>query len=95
MTNSKEDREHVTLHIRRNPKIFKIINVLSPEDLFFPKLSLTLDYYKDYILIKKIIEYFDRKKNTYFSCDDVLKLYKNNKKLFQINKGLKRNVLKI
>jgi len=95
MTNNKEDREHVTLHIRKNPKIFKIINIISPENLYYPKLGLTLDYRKDFILIKKIIEFFDKEKTKYFSCDDVIELYKNNKKFFNINKGLKRNVVKI
>ena len=30
MTNSKIHREHVTLHIRKNPKIFNIINIVTP-----------------------------------------------------------------
>ena len=30
-----------------------------------------------------------------FSCDDVIELYKENRNFFKINKGLKRNVLKI
>ena len=95
LTKSIEDREHVTLHIRRNPKIFKIINIISPDFLYYPKLGLTLDYYSDYILIKKIINYFNSRQNTYFKCEDIIKLYEKNKKFFSINKKVKRNVIKI
>ena len=95
LVKSDEEKEHVTLHLRKNPKIFRLINLYSPEHLYFPNLGLTLDYYKDYILIKKIIEYFKKRKNNFFSCDDVIELYKENKNFFKINKGLKRNVLKI
>ena len=95
ITSSMEEKEHVTLHIRRNPKIFKIINILSPENLHYPNLGLTLDYYNDYVLIKKIIEFFNKKNKNYFSCDDVIDLYKKNKNFFQVNKNLKRNELKI
>lgn len=95
MTKNKVDKEHVTLHIRKNPKIFKIINIVSPQNLFFPKLALTLDYYEDFILIKKIIEYFEKKKNFYFSCEDIIELIKKNKKLLSINDNLKRNDIKI
>tara|TARA_Y100001970_G_scaffold292838_1_gene436086 strand:- start:2647 stop:3393 length:747 start_codon:yes stop_codon:yes gene_type:complete len=95
MTNSKEDREHVTLHIRKNPKIFNIINIVAPNSLFYPKLGLTLDYYRDYILIKKIIEHFNKIKNTYFTCEDIINLYEKNNMFFNVNKNVKRNVIKI
>ena len=95
MTKNKEDREHVTLHIRKNPKIFKIINIVSPQNILFPKLALTLDYYEDFKLVKKIIEHFEKKKNYYFSCEDIVELIKKNKKLLSINDNLKRNEIKI
>ncbi len=95
MTKSKEDREHVTLHIRKNPKIFSIINIVAPNSLFYPKLGLTLDYYSDYILIKKIIEHFNKIKNTYFTCEDIINLYEKNNMFFNVNKNVKRNVIKI
>ena len=40
---------------KKNPKIFKQINLIPPAELYWPKLSLTLDEYDDYILLKKII----------------------------------------
>ena len=54
------DKEHVTPWMKRNKKI-KTINYRSKED--FSKLRITLDYYEDYLVIKKIIESF--KKNIF------------------------------
>jgi spore coat polysaccharide biosynthesis protein SpsF len=90
MTNNKLDREHVTLHIRKNPKIFKSINLMPPKKLYWPDLGLTLDEFKDYILLKKIIEHFHKKKRNFFSCEDVIDYLSKNKKTRNINKTIKR-----
>ena len=45
LTKDEKDREHVTLHIRKNPEIFSRINFVSPPELFWPELGLTLDEY--------------------------------------------------
>ena len=90
MTKNRLDREHVTLHIRKNPSIFKTINLLPSNDLYWPELGLTLDEYKDFKLLKKIIEYFYNKKNYSFSCEDVVSFLKKNKNVRNINKIVKR-----
>ena len=90
LTNDKKDREHVTLHIRKNPQLFSRINFVSPTELFWPNLGLTLDEYKDYILIKKIIEDFDKKKIEYFSCYEVVDYLKKNTSLTKINEKVLR-----
>ena len=36
----KKDREHVTLHIRKNPEIFSRINFVSPTELFWPEFRV-------------------------------------------------------
>lgn len=95
LTRSMEDKEHVTLHIRKNPNKFKILNIVAPSELHYPNLGLTLDYYQDFILIKKLINLFNKKKNYYFTCEDILKIYKKNKFFFKINKKMKRNVVQI
>jgi spore coat polysaccharide biosynthesis protein SpsF len=95
LTRSMEDKEHVTLHIRKNPNKFKILNIVAPSELHYPNLGLTLDYYQDFILIKKLINFFNKKKNYYFTCEDILKIYKKNKFFFKINKKMKRNVVQI
>jgi len=95
LTRSMVDKEHVTLHIRKNPNKFKILNIVAPSELHYPNLGLTLDYYQDFILIKKLINFFNKKKNYYFTCEDILKIYKKNKFFFKINKKMKRNVVQI
>ncbi len=89
--NAKTDleKEHVTLYMRKNQKKFKVINLVASSKLYWPKLGLTLDEHKDYILIKKLIEYFKRSKNYFFTCKDaidVIKKYKWQK----INYSVKR-----
>ena len=90
MTKNKLDQEHVTLHIRKNPSIFKTINLMPNRDIYWPELGLTLDEYKDYLLLKKIIEHFYKKKNKLFSCEDVINFLRFNKKIRNINRIVKR-----
>jgi spore coat polysaccharide biosynthesis protein SpsF len=90
MTKNKLDREHVTLHIRNHPNIFKTINLMPDSSLYWPDLGLTLDEHNDYVLLKKIIEHFYRKKKKFFSCEEVINFLKSNKKIRNINKIVKR-----
>jgi spore coat polysaccharide biosynthesis protein SpsF len=84
-------REHITLAIKNNPRIFKHLNVIAPSNLFYPHIGLTLDEYPDYILIKKIITYFFKKKKFLFTCHDILDLLKKKKNYLSINKSIKRS----
>lgn len=84
LTSSNLDREHVTLHIRNNPMIFKHLVLGTPKSLFWPDLGLTLDEYDDYKLINQIFERF-RDRPHEFSCLDILKLLKKNQELISIN----------
>ena len=85
-----DEKEHVTLNIRRNNKKFKSLYIRPKAENFFPNLSITLDEYEDYLLIKKIIEYFNKNKNLNFNCKDIIKLLNENKSLLLINKNIKR-----
>ena len=87
---SNLEKEHVTLNIRRNPKIFKHLYVMAPEKLHLPKLGLTLDEKEDFILIKKIINHFYKKKNYSFSCEQIVDLLKIKKNWIKINSSVKR-----
>ena len=51
---SKFDKGHVTSYVRKNKRMFKIINFSAEEDLSL-KYRLTLDYKEDLIVIKKIL----------------------------------------
>lgn len=88
-TKNKIELEHIGLYQMRNPKKFKTINMIAPKNLFFPLLGLTLDEKKDYILLKKIIEYFG-KENPYFTCEEVIRLLNNKKEWNKINSDVRR-----
>ena len=90
LTNSRLDKEHVTLYIRKNPKKFKTIHMLPPENIYWPELGLTLDDIKDYKLLKKIIEYFYKKNNEFFSCLDIINFLQKNKRIRNINESVRR-----
>lgn len=92
LTKNKFDLEHVTLFLRRKKKIFKQCNIMAPQNLHLPKLGLTLDEYKDYILISKIFKKFWKIKNN-FSCGDVINFLNKNKNLYKINSKVKRKTL--
>jgi spore coat polysaccharide biosynthesis protein SpsF len=89
MTSDPLDREHVTLHIRQHPKIFRQVNLVATSDLFWPELGLTLDEQHDYILLKKIIEHFGDG-NKLFSCREAIGLLRNNPEWLEINRHVKR-----
>jgi spore coat polysaccharide biosynthesis protein SpsF len=88
MTNDLLDHEHVTLHIRNNPKLFTRINLIAPPEVYWPELGLTLDERSDYDLLKIIIKHFI--KTPLFSCLDVVKYLRKNQHLVEINNNVKR-----
>ena len=90
MTNDPLDREHVTLHIRKNPKLFNHVHLVAPPEIHWPGLGLTLDELSDYKLIKKVIEYFVNNKNPLFSCADVVSLFRQYPEYLEINKDVVR-----
>ena len=77
----KKFREHITLNFydykknKKNSKFnFKIGTVKCPKKISRPKLVFDVNYYKDYLFIKQIYEYFlPQKKN--FTASDVIKWY--------------------
>jgi spore coat polysaccharide biosynthesis protein SpsF len=91
MTKKNEDFEHVCLHMFNNQKIFPTLFLYPPKNINFPQLSVTLDYYEDYIVIKKIIENFKDKKS-FPTCSQIVE-YLIKTKLYKINSHLKRLVI--
>jgi spore coat polysaccharide biosynthesis protein SpsF len=55
---SRAEREHVTMHIRQNPGVFRICNIEAPHDLRHPNLSVTLDTEEDLDVLLKISDHF-------------------------------------
>ena len=82
---SKFDKEHVTSFLWSNPKIFSIFHYRGKKLKYHSKkIRLTLDYFEDYILIKKI---FDNlyKKNKFFSLSQILQFLNKNRSFLKIN----------
>ncbi len=90
LVKSDLEKEHVTLGIKNRPKIFRIKNIIAEKNLFWPELGLTLDQIEDYNLIKKIILYFNKKKNYFFSCKEIISLLRRKKNWIKINSNVVR-----
>jgi spore coat polysaccharide biosynthesis protein SpsF len=92
LKNSKKSKEfeHVTLHMRLNPKKYKTINIVAGSDLQYPKLGLTLDEQGDYLLIKNVIQHFWKKNNKDFCCKEIVEYLNKNKRLLNYNADVKR-----
>lgn len=89
MTTTDLEREHVTLHIRYHPDLFRHLHLIAPPDLYWPGLGLTLDEKDDYLLLKKIIEHFGNG-NPMFSCREVISLLRENPHWIDLNKHVRR-----
>ena len=77
----KKFREHIALNFydykkdKKNIKFnFKIGTVKCPKKISRPKLVFDVNYYKDYLFIKQIYEYFLLQKK-FFTASDVIKWY--------------------
>ena len=90
---SEKYKEWTTWAIRKKSKIFKKLLLVPPKELYWPSLGLTLDEYKDYLFLKKIILHF--KERVDFSCLDIIKLLNKKKEWLNINKNVKRKGYKI
>lgn len=86
---SVEDREHVSLFIRRQPKRFRKLHLPAPPALHLPDLGLTLDEESDYRLIRMIYEHF-YSINRNFSCSDIVLYLRENPELKKTNENVFR-----
>lgn len=84
MTNDPLDHEHVTLHIRNHPEIFRKAHLIAPPSLWWPELGLTLDEEADYRLLSRIIETL-APVNPLFGCHEVLALLRQHPEWVEIN----------
>ena len=82
---TKYDKEHVTPFIRSLNKKNKF-NVLSKKD--YSKLRLTLDEPEDFVVLKRIFNYF--KPDIYFGWKKIVSLISKNKK-YRVNSHIVRN----
>jgi spore coat polysaccharide biosynthesis protein SpsF len=89
MTSDALDHEHVTLHIRNHPEIFRPVHLVAPPSLHWPELGLTLDEPGDYALLRHLIETLGPS-DPLFGCGAVLALLRSNPKLLDLNRGVLR-----
>ncbi len=82
---SAEEREHVTLHIYRNPDSFKIQNYQGEQD--FSNYRWTVDTQEDLLLVRKLIQGLYQK-NPEFGLKDLLELMACHPKWEEINKNV-------
>lgn len=90
MTQDRLDHEHVTLHIRNNPGVFRQVHLLAPPDLHWPDLGLTLDEPSDYELLRRLIEHFSAASNPLFSCGEAIAVLRSKPEWIALNKGVAR-----
>jgi spore coat polysaccharide biosynthesis protein SpsF len=90
-TKDREDREHVTLYINRNPKFFKIGNVEAPKDKQHPEWRLCVDTREDLRLIKKIFLHY--KNRQIIKYNDIIKLLLKHPKLPKINEKVRQKII--
>jgi len=87
-----EDREHVSWYIVRNPVKFRLLTVVAPPALKNTGISVTLDEREDCELIREVLKRL-YPKNKYFSCYDIVDLFKKEPSLLKINKNVQRKEL--
>lgn len=80
------EKEHLT------QKMYKLKDVIFfnfKSKLDFSKMRLTLDYYKDYLVIKKILKNFNY--DYYISSSKIVKFLVKNKTILRLNSKYQRN----
>ena len=83
----KDDKEHVTLYIRKNSSLFKTKNIKNNKDYSFYRW--TLDEKEDYELLK-IIYNNVYPKNPNFLMKDVILFLEKNPEITKINEDIKQ-----
>jgi len=86
-TQEADDREHVTLYLRKHPEIFSASNVKNEKD--YSDFRLTLDEEADYELISLIYKkLFSENKN--FGLREVMDLFEKEPNLKKINQEIEQ-----
>jgi|TARA_Y100000294_G_scaffold177790_1_gene204860 spore coat polysaccharide biosynthesis protein SpsF (cytidylyltransferase family) len=78
---SRFDKEHVTTFLRRNKRLFKIMNFKTNKDLSL-KYRLTIDFKEDLIVLKKILN----NKSIFLNYKSIRNIFEKNPEISKINK---------
>lgn len=87
LTNNKNDLEHVTRFIFRNPKKFNIKFYSSKKNQQFSNLNLCIDEIEDYNLVNSFIK---MNKGRDMNLPEIIKFFKKKKNLLKVNKHINR-----
>lgn len=82
------EREHVTPYIRKNPDVFKLLNLEYKDNL--SQKRWTLDNPEDYVFIKIIYNNLYHK-NPLFGMKEIMKFINENPEIERINQHIVRN----
>jgi spore coat polysaccharide biosynthesis protein SpsF len=88
LAHKREEREHVTMHIRQNPQLFKTINIIAPRPYRHPELSVTLDTKEDLEVLRLIDEHFKNAQIANYM--EITNFLLNNPRISRINSSVKR-----
>ena len=88
LASTREEREHVTMHIRQNPQIFKTLNIVAPKSYRYPEISVTLDTKEDLEVLCLIAENF--KDTDLPSHTQIIDYLLANPEICEINSGIER-----
>ncbi|MFH1968235.1 MAG: glycosyltransferase family protein [bacterium] len=88
LTNKNYNKEHITTFMLEHPEIFKIKYYVAPKKLYRPDYRLCIDEELDFVLIKKIFDYFKPREN--FTAEEIIKYLDKNPKIASINKNVKQ-----
>ena len=72
------DREHVTIYIWKNSKLFNIFSIPAPKSLAYPKLKFFINTKKDFVKMKKLVK--NNKINIFTRAKEIIKFQKKSKK---------------
>lgn len=89
MTDDPLDREHVTLHIRNHPELFRHLYLIAPADQHWPELDLSVDEESDYLFVKTLLDHFGDT-NPYFGCREIVEVLRLHPEWVQINANVQR-----
>jgi len=90
-TSDRDDHEHVTLYIRRNPNLFRMQNVMK-EGICLDELRLCIDTEEDSNLISEI--YNNLYKNRPIKLGEVTEFLDKNTELKKINSNIQQKHIK-
>lgn len=85
------EREHVTQYVYRNPKKFKIGNVISDEPLSFYRW--TIDTQEDYEMVKAVYANRDASSEGLLLMGEILKIINDHPNIAAINSQVKRSAM--